>query len=929
VNVSLLEQTECLRLVHSSEVGPVVKKLQQALPLLRCQQLPSLGELLNVPSTEYLYNLTYTEAVHEPVLILHSSGSTGMPKPVVNTHGTFATYDARGWPTVPGRVNHDLLTTLSFPSQENARIYDLFPPFHVAGFLMKLLIPIYGLSAPIFGPPLRPPSGALAGEIIRLLKPKAVAIPPSIAEQLYHEHDGIEIFKQLDVLLYAGGPLPQDVGDAISKHTKTLCQFYGSTEAGQIRQLVPLPEDWSYMVFHPNEQFELQPTEEGAFELVLLTDKGVEHTSSLYHNFPLEPEWRTKDLFKPHPTKPGLWKFHARRDDILVFSSGEKLNPIPMESSIMGVSGVGGALVVGQGHPQAALLVELGPNAAFSSDPREDLWPAVEKANNLLPGHGRIAKSMILIADATKPFARAGKGTVIRRLTEVLYSTEIQRLYDLASTTKVEKLPIAFKPSGFRTEDVAGMLRATLSQVSVDGPIEDEDNFYIYGMDSVKTIEMVGLLKASLLPYRSETDLAWISGETVYRNPTIKQLSSLFVHFLNDGSMPTKRDRVAEMKAKIAEYTRDLPQKLAALKPKTERNAFSVAVTGTTGYLGGYLLEELVKNPQVSRIYCLNRSPKAQQVFEKWSSQDSAKIEFLQVKFASSNLGLSNVDYARLTEDCDIIIHNAWKVDFNLGLSTFEDNLLSVKHLINLSAASALRPRILFISSVSATGVMAPPGSPQQIIPEDVVDDLGLTMDMGYAESKQVSEHILHAASQSGIPTTIIRVGQIAPSTNDGIWPIDDSTTVFLQTCKVLALVASDWVDTLDWVPVDSAATAVVNIMQHDFHVNENGMQCYNMVNPRAIPWSELVGAVKTWCGEAAQIVSLSDWVTRLKELEGGDPGAIARLPALKMLAVYEGLANRGPTYSYRMEKTLNASESMAKLGPIDVPLLQAWLERL
>jgi acyl-coenzyme A synthetase/AMP-(fatty) acid ligase len=426
VNVSLLEQTQCSRLVHSIEVGPVAKTLKAALSGLQCEQLPSLDELLAAPATKYMYDLKYEDVYREPILILHSSGSTGQPKPVVNTHGTCATWDFRDLPTVPGRVNHDGCGTLRF-SEPDSRIYDVFPPFHLAGFLTKIMIPLYNLTAPIFGPPLRPPSGALAAEIIRLHKPRGAVIPPSILEQLYHEHDGPDVFKQLDVLLFAGGPLPQVIGDEISKHTK-LCQFYGSTEAGQIRQLVPLPEDWSYIQFHPNERFELQPAGEDMFELVLFTDKGSERISHLYHNYPDVREWRTKDLFKPHPTKPDLWKFHARRDDILVFSSGEKLNPIPIESSITAFPGISGALVVGQGQPQVALLVELSRNAAFSSDPREGLWPAMEVANALLPGHERIARSMIIIADPKKPFARTAKGTVVRRLTEELYDTEIQDL---------------------------------------------------------------------------------------------------------------------------------------------------------------------------------------------------------------------------------------------------------------------------------------------------------------------------------------------------------------------------------------------------------------------------------------------------------------------------------------------------------------------
>ncbi|KAH8665697.1 putative NRPS-like enzyme [Tricladium varicosporioides] len=929
VNVSLLQQTICSRLVYSAEVGPVANILQAALPGLQCGQIPSLDELLAAPATDYSYDLKYEDVFREPILILHSSGSTGQPKPVVNTHGTFATYDVRDWPTVPGCVNHDGLATLRF-SQPNSRIYDVFPPFHIAGFMTKVMVPLYNLTAPIFGPPLRPPSGALAAEMIRLHKPRGAVLPPSISEQLYHEQGGAELLKQLDVLLFAGGPLPQVVGDELSKYT-TLCQFYGSTEMGQIRQLVPLPEDWSYIQFHPNERFELQPAGECMFELVVFADKDLERTSSLYHNYPDVHEWRTKDLFKPHPNKPVLWKFHARKDDILVFSSGEKLNPIPMESSITAFSGVNGALVVGQGQSQASLLVELSQNGQFSSDPRQDLWPAIETANALLPGHGRIGRSMILIADSTKPFVRAGKGTVVRRLTEDLYTTEIQKLYEIAPSQE-QTVPIVLKPSVFHINDIKELIRAILDQVSINSQLDDEDNFYIHGMDSVRTTEAVGILKTTLLPYKPMTDLRWISGDILYRNPTLKRLSLILLEFLNHSIIPVKRDRIGEMQAKIKEYTCDLPRNLASPN-KAIGAKFSIAVTGTTGYLGRRLLTNFTKDSCISRIYCLNRSRRAQQIFERHNPQNTADIVFLHVNLASRYLGLSNKDYTRLLQECNIIVHNAWRVDFNLTLDSFEDNLQSVKHLINLSVTSPLRPRIAFISSISTTGVWAPKGSPQQIIREHVTEDLSATMDIGYAESKQVAEQVLHAASQAGIPATVIRMGQISPSSlpeEKGTWPSNDVVPVFLQTCKTSGMLASDFVDTINWIPVDQAAEVVNDIVQYEVKYNEvANARFYNLVNLNPQPWSTVLDLVQRWCGEATETVAMQQWVQRLRASDTSDLKMLDKLPALRLLKIYDLMANHGPENQYVKENLMAASKRIVKLPRVEAKMLDMWLQQL
>ena len=111
----------------------------------------------------------------------------------------------------------------------------------------------------------------------------------------------------------------------------------------------------------------MQPTNDEAdtFELVLFADASTEKKSALNHNSPNVREWRTKDLFKRHPdaAKPNLWSYYGRIDDIIVLSTGQEFNPVPMEMVIQGHPLFGGALIVGQGKSRAALLVEPKPNA--------------------------------------------------------------------------------------------------------------------------------------------------------------------------------------------------------------------------------------------------------------------------------------------------------------------------------------------------------------------------------------------------------------------------------------------------------------------------------------------------------------------------------------------------------------------------------------
>lgn len=52
----------------------------------------------------------------------------------------------------------------------------------------------------------------------------------------------------------------------------------------------------------------------------------------------------------------------------------------------------------------------------------------MEEANKPAPTFARIFKEMILVTDPAKPMARAGKGTVIRKMVLAAYEKEIEEL---------------------------------------------------------------------------------------------------------------------------------------------------------------------------------------------------------------------------------------------------------------------------------------------------------------------------------------------------------------------------------------------------------------------------------------------------------------------------------------------------------------------
>lgn len=99
-----MKETESTKVLYAKEMVGIVNKLSASNGHLVTANIESLKELLETQPSTFQYRPSFSEAVGHPVLVLHSSGSTGNPKPLVLKHGTFTSMDNdRNFPTVPGR----------------------------------------------------------------------------------------------------------------------------------------------------------------------------------------------------------------------------------------------------------------------------------------------------------------------------------------------------------------------------------------------------------------------------------------------------------------------------------------------------------------------------------------------------------------------------------------------------------------------------------------------------------------------------------------------------------------------------------------------------------------------------------------------------------------------------------------------------------
>lgn len=409
---------------------PVIKQIQAARKM-QVLEIPSAQYWLDSeePAVSYPFTKSYAEAKFEPWIVLHTSGSTGVPKPIIQSHATYSALDA--FTALPTLGLQD-----TYPAMcKGRRVYLGFPLFHCAGVSMLLPASIFAGFTVVLGP--FPPSPDIVNAIHLHGNVQESCIAPSTLVDIAKDASYLENLRKLDKITYGGGSLPQVIGDLVSTRTR-LANVLGSTEAGILPHHLCDPEDWAYMSLSPVLGHEYRLVSDDLYEHVIVKSPHPELRlyQGVFGTFSELAEWSMRDLYSKHPTKENVWIYRGRNDDIIVFSTGEKLNPVDMESIIQSRPDVKGAVICGVGRFQSSLLIEAVKPPTSEVEQAQllaSIWPSVQIANIESPSHGRIHRDMILFTTADKPMPRAGKGTVQRQATLDLYAAEIEALYEINS----------------------------------------------------------------------------------------------------------------------------------------------------------------------------------------------------------------------------------------------------------------------------------------------------------------------------------------------------------------------------------------------------------------------------------------------------------------------------------------------------------------
>lgn len=218
-HLALLESTSCNTLI-----SPVESKVDHILSKrdMRHLNVEGLQAFLRGDFIEhYAYNKTFEGAALDPFIIVHTSGSTGLPKPIILYHGGVATIDAQH--RISALDGYDSQIKVS---EAPIRVCTGLPPFHVrlrssyicfialeavlirfqvAGVIQTLLVALYFEETTVWLPAGRPVSADLIDDLLENTNVDLVFLAPSTLEELSQSQTSLEKLKRVKYAQYAGG----------------------------------------------------------------------------------------------------------------------------------------------------------------------------------------------------------------------------------------------------------------------------------------------------------------------------------------------------------------------------------------------------------------------------------------------------------------------------------------------------------------------------------------------------------------------------------------------------------------------------------------------------------------------------------------------------------------------------------------------------
>ena len=307
---------------------------------------------------------------------------------------------------------------------------------------------------------------------------------------------------------------------------------------------------------------------------------------------------------------------------------------------------------------------------------------------------------------------------------------------------------------------------------------------------------------------------------------------------------------------------------LQATWPEPVSRPKAIFLTGSTGFLGAYLLFHLLQETRAT-IYCLVQSATvtaAQQRLEKqlgfyqlWQEPFRKRLVPIVGNLSQPYLGISKQQFNQLANQVEVIYHSAAKTTPVYPYKLLKAvNVTGTEEVIRFATTG--HPKALHYISSVVTFFSQPYLQRDGPILETEIPVLDSTLTGGYKQSKWVAEQLVWQAKERGLPVSVYRPSRIIADTKTGITGRIDLFWKMVNGCLMLKKYPDIETD-FNLVPIDYVSRAIIHVT----HQNCAFGQAFHVVNPTSISWRKLWQHIQA-LGYAVEPTSYDNWIAEINQ---------------------------------------------------------------
>ncbi|WWD02018.1 L-aminoadipate-semialdehyde dehydrogenase [Kwoniella europaea PYCC6329] len=276
--------------------------------------------------------------------------------------------------------------------------------------------------------------------------------------------------------------------------------------------------------------------------------------------------------------------------------------------------------------------------------------------------------------------------------------------------------------------------------------------------------------------------------------------------------------------ADLEVLVKDLPEKFDPLPSDFNEKKITVFLTGATGYLGAFILKDLLSR-RVAKVICLVRAKSAEQGLQRlrdsgegrgvWDENwvKEGKVEAVIGDLSEANFGLSTSEWDRISQEADAVLHNGAIVHWVYPYPKLRSaNVLSTLTALRLCTTTKAK-QFSFISSTAVMDNEEFVKKSDELLSQKqngILESDDLTagekgLQGGYGQTKWVCERLIMEAAKRGLNGWTVRPGYILGDSKTAVTNTDDFIWRMVKGCLQLGLIP-DINNSLNVCPVDHVA---------------------------------------------------------------------------------------------------------------------------